>query len=166
MTQFLELARAEAGLPDEDRESLDLGALLRGLCETAAADPRFQAVTIAADGPKGESLVLGAPHRLESAFRNLLDNAASFASDAGQVQVTWSNDSRATVVVVEDTGPGIVPEDLPRVFDRFYTTRGEREGTGLGLALTRAVVEAQGGSIRAESPPGKGARLVVRLPRA
>jgi signal transduction histidine kinase len=67
-------------------------------------------------------------------------------------------------LAVQDRGPGISEEDLPRVFDRFYTTRGSARGTGLGLALTRAVVEAHRGTIEATSTAGEGARFVVRLP--
>ena len=65
-------------------------------------------------------------------------------------------------MVVTDDGPGMAAEVLPRVFDRFFTTRGERQGTGLGLALVRAIVEAHGGEVGAESPGG--ARLWIALP--
>jgi signal transduction histidine kinase len=70
------------------------------------------------------------------------------------------------VLVVADTGPGIAPEDLPRVFSRFFTTRGRSRGTGLGLALVQAVAHAHGGSVAVSSPPGRGAIFEVRLPRA
>jgi len=69
-------------------------------------------------------------------------------------------------VAVRDTGPGIRPEDLPRVFARFFTTRGRERGTGLGLALVQAVVEAHGGTVTASSVAGAGATFEVRLPRA
>ena len=65
---------------------------------------------------------------------------------------------------ITDIGPGSAAEHLPRLFERFFTTRGDRHGTGLGLALTRAVVEAHGRSLQAESPPEGGARFIVRLP--
>jgi two-component system sensor histidine kinase ChvG len=95
-------------------------------------------------------------------LRNLLDNALSFARTRVCIEVGRAGDEAE--VVVSDDGPGIAPEDMPRVFDRFFTTRGDRRGTGLGLSLARAVVEAHGGTIRAESPPQGGARFVVRLP--
>jgi signal transduction histidine kinase len=68
-------------------------------------------------------------------------------------------------VTIDDSGPGIAEADLPKVFTRFFTTRGGARGTGLGLALVRAVVEAHGGRITARSPATGGASFEVRLPR-
>ena len=68
------------------------------------------------------------------------------------------------LVVVRDTGPGIAPENLPRIFDRFFTDRADARGTGLGLALTKAIVEAHGGAVAAASPPGRGAMISLRMP--
>jgi signal transduction histidine kinase len=79
------------------------------------------------------------------------------------VRIEASDD--AVHVAVTDSGPGIADADLPRVFDRFFTTRGAALGTGLGLALVKAVVVAHGGEVRAESPPGRGAAFHVVLPR-
>jgi two-component system sensor histidine kinase ChvG len=164
VSQFLELARAEAGLPNETREPVDTSALVRGIVDTARLDPRFAGVRFDVhtldDGPE----VNGVPYRLESALRNLVDNASSFAGDGGTVTVHVTCPNGTAEIVVEDTGPGILAEDVPRVFDRFFTRRETKSGTGLGLALTRAVVEAHGGTIHAQSPAGKGARFVVRLP--
>ncbi|HEY8040390.1 MAG TPA: HAMP domain-containing sensor histidine kinase [Polyangiaceae bacterium] len=160
VTQFLELARAEGGLPDEAREGVDLGALLRGLARTMGEGSAAR-IDVAVEG--GEPLeVRGVASRIESVLRNLLDNALSFARE--RVHVEARRDGPVAQVVVADDGPGIAPDDLPRVFERFFTTRGDRRGTGLGLALARAVVEAHAGTIRAESPPEGGARFVVRLP--
>jgi signal transduction histidine kinase len=160
VTQFLELSRAEGGLPDEPRVAVDLAALARGLARTMGEG---HAVTVAVDAAAGETFeVRGVASRLESVLRNVIDNALSFAR--ARVGVELRRDGGVAVIVVSDDGPGIAPEDLPRVFDRFFTTRGDSRGTGLGLALARAVVEAHGGTIHAESPSAGGARLVVRLP--
>ena len=107
-------------------------------------------------------VVQGVASRLESVLRNLLDNALSYARTRVCIEV--NRVVGEAEIVVSDDGPGIPPEDMPRVFDRFFTTRGDRRGTGLGLALARAVAEAHGGTIQAQSPPGGGARFVVRLP--
>jgi two-component system sensor histidine kinase ChvG len=163
VTQFLELARAEGGLPDESREEVDLEALVRGLARTMGEG---SAATIEVNVMAGRTTepvrVQGVALRLESVLRNVIDNALSFARTRVLIQV--GREGEEAEVVVSDDGPGITPEDLPRVFDRFFTTRGDRRGTGLGLALARAVVEAHGGTIRAQSPPEGGARFVVRLP--
>ena len=108
------------------------------------------------------SVVTGAPDRLGRAVNNLLDNAAQHAD---RVEVTVSADG---VVAVRDHGPGVPPEDVPLVFDRFYrgaTARG-RSGSGLGLAIVRQVAESHGGSVRVESPEDGGARFVLALPGA
>lgn len=164
VTRFLDLARAEAGLPDVERGPVDLHELVSALADVVQQDVRFRGVSIAvaADAVTVE----GASERLETAIRNLLDNAASFAGEGGQVSVRLSHDGEQATLEVGDTGPGIDPADLPRVFDRFFTTRGQQRGTGLGLALTRAVVEAHGGTISARSAPGEGATFTVHLPLA
>ena len=163
VTQFLELARAEGGLPDEPREPVDLEALVRGLARTMGEGSAATIeVKVRTGGTNEPVRVQGVASRLESVVRNLVDNALSFARTRVWIEV--GREAGDAEVVVSDDGPGITPEDLPRVFDRFFTTRGDRRGTGLGLALARAVVEAHGGTIRAEAAPGGGARFVVRLP--
>jgi two-component system sensor histidine kinase ChvG len=166
VTQFLELARAEAGLPQEPRELLDVAALLSGLQSGFAVDPRFSTVRWQLTGLETKAPVQGIATRLERAFSNLLLNALSFAGDGGLVQVSLSVDAGGVQVRIEDSGPGIDPAHLPRLFERFFTTRQERNGTGLGLALTRAIVEAHQGRVTAESPSGSGAVFSVTLPKA
>jgi two-component system, OmpR family, sensor histidine kinase MprB len=106
------------------------------------------------------SLVSAAPDRIGRAVNNLLDNAAQHAD---RVEVTVSADG---VVAVRDHGPGVPPEDVPLVFDRFYrgATARARSGSGLGLAIVRQVAESHGGSVRVESPEDGGARFVLALP--
>jgi two-component system sensor histidine kinase ChvG len=166
VTQFLELARAEAGLPQEPRESLDVAALLTGLQAGFAVDPRFASVRWELSGLDARAPVQGIATRLERAFGNLLINALSFAGDQGLVRVSLTVDAGGVLVRIEDSGPGIDPTHLPRLFERFFTTRQERNGTGLGLALTRAIIEAHQGRVTAESPAGSGAVFSVTLPIA
>jgi two-component system sensor histidine kinase ChvG len=169
VTQFLELARVEAGVGEAPRERVDVGALLRGLGEGVEGEGRYPGVALELAleaGDRPELTVEGAPGQLESALRNLVDNAMSFAGERGRVSVSARREGREVRVRITDSGPGIEGDDLPRVFDRFYTTRRQRGGTGLGLALTRAIVEAHGGSVRAESTPGGGACFEVVLPAA
>ncbi len=164
VSQFLELAKAEGGLPNEPREEVDLQALLSQLVAGLKADPRRAGVQLSFDSDGSPLPVPGVAWRLESAFRNLLDNGASFAGAGGTVRARLAREDAMALVEIADSGPGIPPESLPRLFERFFTTRGDQTGTGLGLALTRAVVEAHGGTIAVTSPSGKGATFLVRLP--
>ena len=166
VSEFLELARAEAGLPREGREPIDVAALCRGLVASVASDERYRDRKLVLEGATTQVEVSAVPRHLESALRNLLDNAASFAGAGGEVRLSLARDGAWVVVRVADNGPGIAAHDLPRVFERFFTTRGEKRGTGLGLALTRAVVEAHGGTIAVSSEAGRGAVFTLRWPAA
>ncbi|HZO17142.1 MAG TPA: HAMP domain-containing sensor histidine kinase [Polyangiaceae bacterium] len=149
----LELARAEAGLPNRERSDVDIAELVTRL---GALDARIE-VTVA------PAVVRGVGDELERVLRNLVDNGLSFAGDEGWVRIEVRAQDHC-IIDVRDSGPGIEPELLPRVFDRFFTARADRRGTGLGLALAKAIVEAHGGSISADSPDGEGACFTVRLP--
>ncbi|HWL87686.1 MAG TPA: HAMP domain-containing sensor histidine kinase [Polyangiaceae bacterium] len=181
VTQFLELARAEAGMPNEERSEVDLAALTQGLVNSLRDDPRHAGITFVLkelEAAHGKAVVRGVAHRLDALFRELLENAASFAGEGGRVAAILGVTSAEVVVAIRDTGPGIASEDLPRVFTRFFTTRGRQRGTGLGLSLVKAVAEAHGGRVTvslgaaaAEEPSDASAAKAewttfeVRLPR-
>jgi two-component system sensor histidine kinase ChvG len=167
VTHFLELARAEAGMPNEERTRIDLAPLARGVVERARDDARYGDVrfSFAQSGDEG-ARVFGVVHRLDALVRELVENGASFVQAGGAVEVSVRVQPNELVITVADTGPGIADDAIPKVFDRFYTTRGEKRGTGLGLSLVRAVAEAHGGSVAATSKKGEGATFEVRLPRA
>ena len=162
-------------MPNEARGPVDLAALARGVTsaiEEAHPEVRF---SVEADA---SATITGVEPRLDSLVRNLVDNAVSFAGMAGEVRVRVkrsTDDERLVVLEVSDTGPGISEKDLPRMFERFFTTRAmangsaeptarKQKGTGLGLALVKAVAEAHGGSVAALSSPGAGATFRVLLP--
>jgi two-component system sensor histidine kinase ChvG len=163
VSQFLDLARAEAGMPHEPRTTVDLAALARGLVHGMSESARFAATKFELEAPASAEVV-GVGYRLDSVVRNLLENAASFSGDAGVVTVTVRAESGHVALSVTDTGPGIAEQDLPNVFTRFFTTRGRERGSGLGLALARAVIEAHGGRVSVSSPPGQGATFQFELP--
>jgi two-component system, OmpR family, sensor histidine kinase MprB len=156
VADVVELARG-AG-PDEQVEELSLDAVVADAVERAerhAPDVRFEA-------DLEPSVVRGVAPRLARAIGNLLDNAAKWSEPGGSVEVRV----RAGEVTVRDHGPGIAPEDLPHVFERFYRAPAARSrpGSGLGLAIVRQVAEAHGGTVVAERAEGGGALLVLRLP--
>jgi len=118
----------------------------------------------------GECPVEGDHARLGQLFDNLISNAIKFTPAGGTVKVSSHLENGNVVVAVTDTGPGMTPDELPRLFTRFYRTRhaGEQQipGTGLGLAISKAIAEAHGGSIAVDSAPGEGTTFTVALPAA
>ena len=158
VSQFLELARAEGGLAADARSPVDLAAVARAIGDACHARDDVELVVDASD----PVIALGVPHGVDAVLRNLIENACSFA--ASRVRVTVRATDAFAEVTVEDDGAGIEPSELPKVFDRFFTTRGRDRGTGLGLALAKATVEAHGGSIRVTSEVGRGATFTARFP--
>ena len=168
-----------------DREFSVRTLALRPLVEQAARFVRGQKppdVELRIDVPD-DVLVQGDAHRLQQAFLNLLKNAieavgergavtvrarrrGADAATAGPVDYRGVCDSAPEVIdiEVEDSGPGIPAEVLPRVFDPFFTTKDVGKGSGLGLAITHGIVEQHGGCIAARSEPGRGTRFFIRLP--
>jgi len=100
--------------------------------------------------------------RIDRAVHNVVRNALESAGKGGTVEVLTRDDPHSTVIVVDDDGPGIAPEDRQRVFELFWTKK--RGGTGLGLPLARRAVEGHGGEIEVLARPGGGARFVIHLP--
>jgi signal transduction histidine kinase len=101
---------------------------------------------------------------LTDAIENLLDNAIKYSPPEKSVTIELRRHDHQVTIDVMDEGRGIDSEDLPRVFDRFYRARQSEGGTGLGLWLVKAIVEAHGGSVEARSHPGRGSRFTLRLP--
>jgi two-component system sensor histidine kinase ChvG len=117
------------------------------------------------------AIVQGLDERLGQVFRNLVDNAVSFSPDRGTVHVSARRTDHVLRVTVDDEGPGIAPENLDKVFNRFFTERPAEHGfgrnSGLGLAIARQIVESHGGRVWAENrADAAGARFVVELPLA
>lgn len=115
-------------------------------------------------------VVKAGPTAVGLALTNILDNAVKFSPAGGEVTVDVSIDGADALIVVTDSGPGVDPGELSRLFDRFHRGAAAREsdtpGFGLGLAISRAVIERQGGPIAAESAAAGGATFSIRLPLA
>ena len=113
-------------------------------------------------------LLQGDERRIRQVVFNLLSNAVKFTPQGGRVDVSAVREDGEVLVAVRDTGPGISPDDQARIFEEFQQARdtnGERpEGTGLGLALSRSLVELHGGRIWVESEPGEGSTFTFTLP--
>ncbi|MFQ5895091.1 MAG: sensor histidine kinase [Nitrospinota bacterium] len=143
---------------------IDLKKLLHETCELLKGECSNRGIIIAENYPPKGPLVMADRDNLQPAFMSLLVNALEAIGRDGTIRVQLEVDefARQTCVTVADTGPGIPPEDLERVFDPFFTTR--EEGTGLGLAICQRVVESHGGRVTAANGATGGALLRVTLP--
>jgi two-component system sensor histidine kinase KdpD len=166
VTNLLDMTRLEAGGVSVRRSSADIGEL------AAVAVGRARSIMdrqdIALEVPAAPAIATVDPALIEQLVFNLLDNAHKYGAGA-PIRVRVEADENLIRLCVEDHGPGIPREELEKVFEKFYRVRdgdGRPAGTGLGLAICRAITQAMGGSIRAESPVamGQGTRFVVELP--
>ncbi len=162
---LVEAIRFESNQLRLERQSVDLGILVSRLLETAANVMAVGRVRVKI--PEGVR-VKADPYHLERILTNLLSNALKYSEAGTEVVVDARRKDGYLRVSVADHGIGIDPQDLPHLFERFYRTRGARksEGLGLGLYITRMLVEAHGGKIWAESQPGKGSTFSFTLPLA
>ncbi|MNT19225.1 Alkaline phosphatase synthesis sensor protein PhoR [compost metagenome] len=142
--------------------------MLREVVEEKRPELRQRGLRLIASIPAAPLLVDGEAPRLARVFQQLLDNACKFTPAPGRVRVRAWREPDAVCVSVRDTGIGIAPEHQARIFQKFYQVDSgparERGGAGLGLALTRALVNAHGGVLMLKSEPGEGATFTVRLP--
>ncbi|ATY14350.1 sensor histidine kinase [Amycolatopsis sp. AA4] len=162
-----DLALADAGALRVHPEPVDANTLLTHLA--AAHAPRAEAAGVSLSVPPMENPAITAdPVRLRQALDNLVSNAIRHTPPGGSVTVTASRRDNEASFEVADTGTGIAPEDLPRVFDRFWRADPSRSrvsgGSGLGLAIVRKLAEAHGGAVTAASTPGKGTTFTLRFP--
>jgi signal transduction histidine kinase/DNA-binding response OmpR family regulator len=165
INEVLDLARVEAGRPDLKPAPFDLAALLGETIAAMRPLAQRKSLVLVLESPDALPLVAD-PSRIRQVVFNLVSNAIKFTPAAGRVVVRAQQTSDQAVLVVEDTGVGIDQNDLGRVFEAFEQVgaSGTREGTGLGLALTRRLVEAHGGTIEVSSQVDRGSRFTVRLP--
>ncbi len=165
--QLLALSREDAGVAPYTREPLDLTALVAGVVETMRPLAEAKGLRLLNHG-NGPVPVRGDPGRLRQVVFNLLDNAIKYTPAGGEVEARVEARGEAAFVSVRDTGVGIPPEHLPRVFDRFYRVDKARSreigGTGLGLSIARSIVTTHSGTIELNSTLGRGTDCTVRLP--
>jgi signal transduction histidine kinase len=155
--QFLDYARPPRLAP----EPVDIGALVAQIVERTGPLAESRGVALRADVSSAGRVVVD-PSQLRQAVDNLVRNAIDATPDGGRVDVVARCAGAGCVVEVRDTGRGIEPDHLPRIFDLYFTTKAD--GTGVGLAITQQIVSAHGGTIEVDSRPGEGTTMTVRLP--
>jgi signal transduction histidine kinase len=168
VSEILDLSKIEAGRMELDCSALRLADVVDPTI--SMLEPQATAKNIRLSVSIDEDLDLIAdPVRLQQVLLNLLSNAVKFTPEGGEVSLSATADDSEVCITVKDTGSGIAKEDQARIFEKFEQAVNGRdktaEGTGLGLALTKSLVELHGGAISLESERGAGATFRVRLPR-
>jgi two-component system sensor histidine kinase GlrK len=165
--QFLDLAKIEAGMMEFHRQPVDLLSVITPVINTARliASQKEINIGLAAQAvPK----VSADPEKVVMVLNNLLSNAVKFTPQGGNITVTLSPCEDGARIAVKDSGIGIDPEDVPRIFTKFFQAKNVSQinvkGTGVGLALVKAIVDGHGGRVFAASAVGQGSTFTVELP--
>jgi len=166
--ELLDVSRIESGhaLPLE-KTPCDLNALLRQAVD--AAGKLTDRHRIELQVPKESALLAVDVGKIEQVLENILGNAVKFSPRGGVIRVTGRDEADEYLIFVEDEGIGMTPEQVGKVFDKFYradTSNTAVEGTGLGMSIVRQIVDAHGGHVEIESQKGRGTRVLVGLPKA
>ncbi len=158
--EYLRFARA----PRSPAGRHDLGELLGNLLDFLAPELAAARIEVRRDLPPGVPAIRGDEARLRAVLLNLIRNAREAMAGGGTLTVAVCQAGDQVQLTVTDTGAGIAPEALPRLFDPFYSTK--ERGTGLGLAFVQEVVQEHGGRVRCDGAPGRGASFTIELPAA
>jgi len=167
INDILDLSKVEAGKLDLYLEEIDLEEIFQGVMATAAGLTKDKPITLHQNIPTGLPTVWADRTRVRQILLNLLSNAAKF-TDEGSITLSATYDADKVTISVSDTGIGIAPQDIPKIFQEFYQLDGSTTrrygGTGLGLIISKRLVEMHGGSIWVESELGKGSTFYFTLP--
>ncbi|MBM4445949.1 MAG: HAMP domain-containing histidine kinase [Chloroflexi bacterium] len=168
ITDLLDIPRIEAGQLKREMREISVNEVIKQATDGLDNLARQKGITLKVELPKSSSKIYGASRRLQQVVTNLTSNAINYTREGTVLIKVADGDSEVRVDVI-DTGIGIPPDDLPRLFDDFF--RGSNvgaKGTGLGLSISKRIIEAHGGKIWAESPcpeTGKGSRFTFTLPK-
>ncbi len=149
-----------------EKGPVDLADLLDHLLKENRETLAEFGINTAVEAAPGLPSVLGSRDKLKQVFLNLILNARDAMPDGGTLTVRLADHDNAIQVTVSDTGIGIPPENLGRIFDAFFTTKKEVSGVGLGLSVTYGIIQQHGGAIRVASTPGRGTTFTIELPTA
>lgn len=165
---LLSLARVDSGAEADQLEQVDLRQVMSDADRAVSPLASGRDLILRVGTDDHLPTVTGNSRQLEQVVLNLLSNAIKFTPDGGTIAADAVTTSDTMVLTVTDTGHGIAPEDLPHIFDRFYRSADAHEraiqGTGLGLAVVKAIVEAHRGTVQIASTPGRGTAVTVTLP--
>jgi signal transduction histidine kinase len=165
---LLDVARIQAGGLAVDPVPVDVRSLLNEAVESATPLASAAQLSVVCDAPESLGPISSDRERVLQVFANLIGNAIKFTPKGGQIKILASSENGEVRFTVADTGPGIPPEHLDHVFDRYWQAKSTKKklGAGLGLSIAKGIVEAHGGRIWVESPPNSGAEFNFTLPVA
>jgi len=150
------------------RGKINISEIISEVVTEAEIEARRQGIILNCKPSAAEVAIPGDAFQIKQVIFNLVDNAVTYNSPGGSVDITVSIENRLVIIKVADTGIGIAAEDLPRVFGRFYrvdkSRSRQRGGSGLGLAIVKKIVEEHGGMVSVESIPGQGSTFRIQLP--
>ncbi|WP_447982963.1 ATP-binding response regulator [Nitrospira sp. Nam74] len=169
VNDLLDLAKIEAGHMTVHFEPIPIMSFLQNLIETSKSAANQSGISLSATAPTQTSLLVvkADKDKLSRVLNNLLHNALKYTPQGGKVSIECAGKDKLVEISIIDTGPGIAPTEIDKVFDKFF--RGQAapshaRGAGLGLTIVKQLVEAQHGSVRVESTIGLGSRFIVQLP--
>ena len=166
---LLDISKMEAGRYFQQKETLDLSAAVERVLALFKPQAEAKGLTLRLIAPQDLPTIQADPQGLEEILTNLIHNAVKYTPEGGAVQVTLSPQSKYLRIQVADNGLGIAPEDLPRIFDKFFRVKNEKTrkivGTGLGLPIVKRIVEAHLGYLEVESQINQGTTFTVLLPQ-
>lgn len=165
IASLLKLSRLDAGIVMFQHEQIDVDSLISDAVRPFLISMELHGITLRTDVPEGAGIE-GDPGWLSEALQNILKNCLESAGDGGRIEIACEDNPLFTEITIRDSGPGFRPEDLPRLFDRFYRgTDSGAQGYGIGLALCRTIVVRQGGTVAARNHGQGGAVFAVRFPK-
>ncbi len=167
VNELLEISKIESGKSPLNREEVDVEDILHDADERMRLQAERNGINMIVTYPPSTLKVNADNARISQVMTNLIHNAIKFTQPGGSIHVSASEDRQNVIFKITDTGIGIDPELLPRIFERFYKTDRSRasSGAGLGLSISRHIVEAHGGEIRAESQLNCGSSFYFSLPK-
>jgi len=149
----------------DEPEEVDLNETVAKALEILGFQGRLARVRVVNRSASGKLVVRGNEGELRQVFLSILTNALDAMEDSGAVTITTEDTGSSAVVGISDSGPGILPEHINRIFDLFFTTRSNKGGTGLGLSIAGKIISNHNGSINVTSEPEKGSTFIITLPR-
>ncbi len=167
LTTLMDISEAETGVMELKKSSIPLDQLLEEVTDIYQYAAEEKSINLVIDCPLGLSMTAD-PDRLRQVLCNLMDNSVKYSPDESKILIQAEAKKNIVEICIKDQGIGIAPKDVPRIFERLYRSDHSRttKGSGLGLALVKAVVQAHQGNIRVDSTPGEGTVFTLTLPES